>query len=102
MAKFNIIDSLKTVKELSKELSTRLRALTFDDNFKSFEKEITIPATTEVSIRNELTTIPNYVINVGQTGNGLVTKGDTAWNINYLTIKNNGAASVTVKLLFLR
>ena len=103
MAKFSIIESINDLKSLTKELSTRLRALTFTDNFSSFELDLTIAATTEVAnIRNQLTFTPTRVINLGQTGNGLITKGDTAWDGNYLSIKNHGSVEVIVKLLFIR
>ena len=102
MANFRI-ETLKDISRLVKELATGLRALTFGENFDSFEVDITLTAGQEnATIRNQLTIIPSRVINLGQSGNGVIAKGTTAWTNDYLSIINHGAVSVTVKLLFLR
>lgn len=101
MAKFRL-SNLKDISKIVKELMVGLRALTFADNFESFEADVTIAAGAEISIRNNLPLTPTRVIIEGQTGNGVLTKGATAWNENYVTIKNNGAEEVTAKLLFLK
>ena len=99
MAKFRL-SNLKELSKIVKELMVGLRALTFDDNFESFEVDVTIAAGAELSIRNNLQITPSRVIIEGQTGNGLLSKG--TWNENYLIMKNNGAEEVTAKLLFLK
>ena len=99
MAKFRL-SNLKDLSKIVKELMVGLRALTFADNFESFEIDVTIDAGAELSVRNQLLLKPTRVIIEGQTGNGLITKG--TWNDSYLIMKNNGAETVTAKLLFLK
>ena len=94
------LEGLKDLKSLVKELGLGLRKLTFGNNFDGFIQEVTISATTEQAIRNELTYIPKYFIILSQSGNGLLTKGTTDWSSDYLYIYNNGAVSVTATILF--
>lgn len=102
MSKVGKIETLTTVKELSKELSSALRSLAFLDNFNSYTVDLTLIASEEKNnIRNELTVIPGSYIILFQTGNGLVTAGDTIWNKDYLAFKNHGSNTVTVKILIL-
>ncbi len=103
MAKFGIIETLNNLKDLIKELANGLRALTFADNFNSFEIDITLASGEErKNIRNQLTVKPTRYIIVHQTGDGNVTAGTVAWDINYITFKNHGSASTTVKIIVLR
>lgn len=99
--KFNL-ERLRDFAKLTRELAVGLRDLTFADNFRSFEKVVTIAATTEEQIRNELSFIPTRYIIVSQEGNGLITKGTTEWSSNFLYLYNNGAASVTATVIFFR
>jgi hypothetical protein len=98
------IDKIFDLKPLLKELATGLRRLDFTNNFESFETEnLTISANSEEKIRNELDNIPTKMLILKQTGNALVTAGDTEWDINHLYIKNHDASnSVTVKVLFIK
>ena len=44
--------------------------------------------------------VPSELIN---EGNGLVTKGPTAWDVNNLYLKNNDASNaVTLTIIFIR
>lgn len=99
--KFNL-ERLREFSKLTRELMVGLRDLTFADNFRSFEVDVELAATTEVRVRNELGFIPERVIIVMQQGNGLVTKGDTEWTKDFLYMKNNGSVTVIVKLVFMR
>ena len=98
------VDKLKSFSALVRELATGLSRLDFINNFESFEKEVTIDANTEKTIRNELDpAIPTRMLIVKQTGNALVTAGDTAWSTNFVYIKNHDASnSVTVKIIFFK
>ena len=97
------LDTIFNLKPLIKELATGLSRLDFINNFESFETaELTIAATTEEKIRNELSAIPTKMIITKQTGNSLVTAGDTAWSDDFVYIRNQGSNSVTVKVLFLK
>ena len=101
MAKFRII-GLRDIVNLVKELDRGLRDLTFLNNFDCFETEVTVPNSSELEIRNELTIIPTRYIIVSQSGDGLITKGTTTWTKNYLYLYNNGSVDATVKIIFFR
>lgn len=86
-----------------KDLNHGLRNLTFTNNLEGFEATVTISATSELAIRNELTFTPTRYIILSQTGNGLITKGSTDWSSDYLYLYNNGAVDeVTVTLFFMK
>lgn len=93
-----------TFEHLRKALDILLRDLTFADNFKSFQiTNKVIAANTEEKYRNELTTIPSGYIIIKQTGNALVTAGDTAWDSNFVYLKNHDSTnSATVTVIFFR
>lgn len=93
------LEQLRELKSLVKELANGLMNLTFGDNFNSFEQVVEIAATTEISVRNQLTKIPERYIIVSQTGNGLITKGTTDWTKDYITFYNNGAVTVTATII---
>lgn len=102
MAKFNIIETLSDLKSLTKELSTRLRALTFSDNFDSFEADLTVPQNDEITTRNQLTQTPSRYIIVSQEGGGLITRG-SVWDSNYISFKNaSGSEDAVVKIVVMR
>lgn len=84
-----------------RELSTGLTALTFGDNFKSFEVTVTIAAGTEARIRNALSEVPTKRLIVRHSGDPSVVDGAT-WDINFVTLKNTGAAPATVTAIFMR
>lgn len=96
------IEALQTIQQLIKELSTGLRRLTFSDNFESFETTVTITATSELGVRNQLTFRPTKYMIVSQSGNGLITKGTTVWTDDTLYFYNNGASDVEATILFFR
>lgn len=97
------IDKLFDIKTLLRELGTGLTKLTFEENFQSFESEQTIAANTEVAIRNQLDSVPTEMLITKQTGNALITAGDTAWTSNYVYVKNHDASnSATVKVRFFK
>lgn len=95
---------LTDITKLVKELGVVLKDLTFLDNFTSFQKkDVTIAANTEEKIRNELNVIPTKMLIVKQTGNALVTAGDTSWDSNYVYVKNHDSSnSATVTIIFIR
>ena len=99
--KFNI-ERIEDIINLTRQLAIGLRDLTFGDNFKSFETEVVISATSEARVRNTLNLMPTKYIIVSQEGNGLVTKSDTLWNDNFLYLYNNGAEEVTITVIFLK
>jgi hypothetical protein len=87
-----------------RELRTGLLKLRFEENFESFQAEVTIPTSSEVAISHNKGFVPSKYIIVSSDEGGLsVCKGDTEWTRNNVYLKNTSAtltASVTV--LFLR
>lgn len=97
------VDKIFNIKNLIKELSTGLRRLDFTNNFQTFTVTETISANTEVKIRNQLSSIPVDMLITKQTGNALVTAGDTAWTEDYIYIKNHDSTnSATVRIIFFK
>lgn len=101
MAKINL-ERIQDLISLTRRLAVVLRTMDFINNFDSFETEISITAGAETRILNALDSIPTKYIIVDQTGNGLVTRGNTDWNSNNLYLKNNGANDVTIKVIFFK
>lgn len=102
MPKFRI-EVLKNVKSLVKELSVGLRTLNFEDNFTSFEVTVALPAATEVTIRNQLTTIPSGYIIKKKSNGSEVADGTTVWDANFLYLKNyDGTNATTITVVFLK
>lgn len=99
--KFNL-ERIKDIVNLTRQLAVGLRDLDFTDNFTSFEKTVTISATTEARIRNELNIKPTRYIIVSQEGNGLITKGTTDWTDDFIYIYNNGSVTVTATIIFFK
>ena len=97
------LETLRDLQSVIKQLAIGLRDLDFLNNFQAFIEDVTISATSEATIRNKLTVKPRYVINLGQTGNGLITKSSSnAWTDTQLYMYNQGGSEVTVKLLFIK
>lgn len=69
---------------------------------EGFEATLVLGATTELEVRNELTFQPSRYIILSQTGNGLITKGSTAWTSNNMYLYNNGAEEVTIIVFFMK
>ena len=100
-----------SLEEALFQLDLVLSKLDFSNNFDSFEKTVTLPANSVVTIRNNLTFVPNRYIILSQEGNGLITKAkgldsqgndSFKWSINSLYLKNNGAEEVTIKIVFVK
>ena len=98
--KFRLL-GLRDLALVVRELANGLQNLDFSNNFNSFQTTVTIPATSEAEIRNELNFIPEKYMIVNQTGNGLITKGTTDWSTDYVYLYNNGAVSVTATIIFM-
>jgi hypothetical protein len=87
-----------------REIANILRNLTFSENFTSFEWSGTVPASSEVAIRNELRgVIPSKRIIVrADTYGCYVVDGDTSWDANYVYLKNVDANDAVVTVIFLK
>lgn len=87
-----------------RELAVGLTKLSFEDNFESFITEVTIPATSEIEIRNQLRGITptKRIILRGGSGAQNVVDGSTDWSNDFVYLQNLGGSSVTVTVMFLR
>lgn len=89
------------VTKVLKELQVGLSKLTFVENFSSFKVEVSIAAGAELAIRNQLRNkVPTERIFVRGDSTTIV-DGDTEWDLNYVYLKNTGAAAVTATVIFL-
>ena len=107
MANFSIIEKINDLKLMARELSTRLRDITFSDNFSSFTEEVVeITSLGSVRVRNKLQRKPKSVILLYSIGDANIGASDVVgeeWTADYLYIKNYGTSTANaVKLLFLR
>lgn len=83
------------------DITTALTRLTFQDNFRSFEVEVTLAAGQELAIQHNLGVVPSGKLILKSTGYQ-VRDGDTAWTSDYIYLKNDGAGSVTLTVVILR
>ena len=82
------LSHIKTLEKLITMLEIGLSRLSLTDNFESFEiQDIEITSGSEVTIGNKLTKMPSKYIITGQTGHGVISKGDTQWSSKYLYLK---------------
>jgi hypothetical protein len=96
------LDNITSLKQALTELAVGLKRLDLINNFRSFEVEVNIPAASELSIRNQLTNIPNGYIIRKQIGNAVVTASSTPWDKNYLYMQNHSLTdNVQVKIIFM-
>jgi hypothetical protein len=90
-------------RTLVEELETVFENLTFDGNFKSDFRQITIGAGQEVNVPHRLKVVPKYRIIVRQSdADALITDGASPWTDSYITLKNQGASETTITVLILR
>lgn len=92
----------KRLPDEFKDLEIGLKRLSFIDNFRSFQTTVTIPATSEIEIKNLISpSIPSQRIILRQTGNGVITDGPSRWDEENVYLYNNGAVPVTATVIFL-
>tara|TARA_Y100000593_G_scaffold86302_1_gene164755 strand:+ start:33 stop:341 length:309 start_codon:yes stop_codon:yes gene_type:complete len=98
------LEAARDLKDLARQLSIGLRKLTIEDNMEVLKiEDVSMTANTEVSIDNVLTFIPSQYIITSQTGNALITKGDTSWTDSTLYLKNNDSSNdATITVIFMR
>lgn len=100
--KFNL-SNIRQLPNLVKELIVGLNKLDFNNNFESFEKEITIAPSTVAEIRNELTFIPNKRIIIKQNVEAAISDSSTKWTNDFVYLENhNGSNTVILKVIFMR
>ena len=94
---------LNTLPGLVKELGVLFKDLSLEDNFSSYKiEDLALPANTETKIRNGLDHLLTKYLIVKQTGNALITAGDTVWTNDFLYLKNHDASnSATISTILL-
>ena len=99
MANFGKIEVISNFLELTRELSVRLRDLTFTDNFDSFiEDDLSLAAGASVRVRNKLTTKAKSAILMFSIGDANIGPSDVAgeeWTNDYIYLKNYGSNNAT-------
>lgn len=86
-----------------RELTNGLTKLSLNDNFESFESDVSIAAGQELEIRNELDAIPSKWIIINNSGNSyLIEKGTTEWTLDFVYLMNNGGSTASATILFLK
>jgi hypothetical protein len=65
-------------------------------------KDVVIASGATVKIQHFLGVIPKWRIILRQTGNGVITDVPSEWNTKTISLKNNGAESVTISVLIAR
>lgn len=111
---FKYFSGSKTVEAIAQYLSTEhtlnlrdlitaLKKLDFSTNFDSFEVTVSIEPSEELFIENKLRSgvVPSKRIIV-RSNSYEITDGDTAWDKNFVTLKNNGALAASVTVVFLK
>ena len=95
---------LNSIISLSRELTTGLDRLSFEDNFDAYIVEgITIDAGETERIANGLDTIPSKYVIVNQEGGSVIAKSsDSEWTNTDLYLKNYGTEDVTLSIVFMR
>ena len=83
------------------DITTALTSLSFRDNFKSFTAQVTINAGQELQIQHNLGVIPTGRLILKSTGYQ-VRDGDAAWTSDYIYLKNEGSAAVSLTVVILR
>lgn len=98
--------SLQNVKNLSnliQQLTVGLTRLDLVDNFDAFSVNVQIPANSTISIRNQLTTVPNSRIILRQDVDAVISDSSTEWTDDFVYLTNNHPTNVVnLKVLFLR
>ena len=84
-----------------RELFNGLTKLNFADNFQSFQAEVTIAATSELAVRNELNAVPSGKIIV-KADNNAVVDGDTDNDENFVYLKNPSGTSAKVTVIWFK
>jgi len=95
------LEGLKDIARIVKELAIGLRNLNFSDNFTSFEVDDTITSGSTIIVRNKLTLEPTRWILTDTSGDGAISRGST-WDANYISFKNNGTISATIKIIVMK
>ena len=65
-------------------------------------KDVKITAGASIKIQHFLGITPKWRIILRQEGNGVISDIPSGWNTEYITLKNNGAETVTISAMIVR
>jgi len=103
---FRVPGTIEEVWAQIRAIASGVKDLTFGDNFISWETEVTIPAASEVAIRNQFrnSIIPTRWVVVNVEGSNSIVKGTaTQWSEDFVSLKNlHASLSATVTVIFLK
>ena len=94
--------SFEEIQQALQDLFVGLLRLNFEENFKSFMWTGTIAATTEVAIGNPMDKIPTKYLVVRNSSGMAIGDGPTPWTASVVYLKNYGASSATITVVFMR
>ena len=98
--KFSLLQT-NTIDALKRLLDSGLRKLTFRDNFYASIQDIVIPANTEIAVAHNLNIIPKYYILGSQDLPGSIIKGEQAWTINTISVKNDSSNDINTTIIIM-
>ncbi len=82
-----------------------LRRLSFLDNFEGFLSEVTIPAATELAVKNQFrdARVPRFFLILDDIGQGIIKRGATDWTKDFVYLQNiSGGSEAHAFIFFLR
>lgn len=97
-----IVELQDTLNFLITEFSFFSKSLSFQSNFDGYIAEVTFKAGQELKIQHFLGFTPKWRVILKQEGNGVLSDIPSKWNNDFITLKNNGAVSVTASILIAR
>lgn len=94
----------REVTEALRDLFQGLTKLSFTDNMESFEiTNSTIGAGQTYKWKNQLKLIPTrWIVVRNSSGMPISDNGFDGWDINTVSLKNVGASSTTISVIFMR
>lgn len=76
--------------------------MSLQSNFNCYVAEVTLPATSQVSVQHFLGVVPKYRIILRQVGNGVISDIPSGWTSDVITLYNNGAVEVKATVMIVR
>ncbi len=95
---------IQAVDDVIRVIVAGLRRLSFVENFDAFQVSVTIPANSELKIRNVLQpqTIPTSFLLTNHSG-AIILKGSTEWSKEWVYLRNASSTSTaTADVVFFR
>lgn len=102
IVKIAIEKSVNEIQLCLQDLFSGMTQLNFEDNFKSFVWTGTILSGAETAIGNSLDSIPTKYLVVRNSSGMAIGDGTTPWTSSVVYLKNYGASSATITVVFMR